>query len=332
MMNKESLGGWLGIVWLVFTLTSCGGAPAAPASVPDPPVVSSPPPTQPPPSNQPPAMPTVWTVTDLPPLDGMQTSWANAVNASGTVAGYSDDALGNAHATVWENGILRELGLGIAVAINDSGTVVGYSGADALMWQAGAVTNMGQWQPHGINNAGVVVGSDPTNATAVSWSPNTGLQIVSGCIDALAINNKGQIAGITNQVTAGICGHTDYQVPGAVYAINDSGMAVGVETFELDNADALVFPGDDIEVSALATGVNQWGWVVGQEIGEDPVGGWKKRLMGQSHPFVWSKDTGIQWLPMPPNGYVKGIHDRFIVGYGVTADGQTIHGILLEGQ
>ncbi len=100
------------------------------------------------------------------------------------------------------------------------------------------------------------------------------MQVVPGCQYALAINDKGQIAGIGTNFDAVICGGQDFGIQGAVGAINNSGLAVGYSPFG-DNAHAFVFPSTDL-VQSLATGVNDYGWVIGDSF--TPLGGVQARL------------------------------------------------------
>jgi probable HAF family extracellular repeat protein len=91
----------------------------------------------------------------------------------GQVAGQSLIADGGAHAFLWENGVMTDLGtLGSggssgANAINPAGQVVGYSGPPgnehASLWEKGVVTDLGTLggpfsQAYDINPAGQVVG------------------------------------------------------------------------------------------------------------------------------------------------------------------------------
>ncbi len=339
----------LWLLLLAVTVGCGGGQMSQPAlSVPPVPVASK----------KPPVLPVTWTVTDLPPLLGMLAAQANAVNSSGVAVGYSVDAAMMGHATQWVSGQPTELGPGIAVAINDTGLIAGYMldstfTVHAQLWGSGQVKDLGQWLPTAINSGGTVVGIRLTDNTAVMWSKRNGLQSVPGCSAALAISGKGTIAGITTGFNAGICGGQDYQVPGAVVALNDSGMAVGYQDLGNNQADALVFPGNDIATSALATGVNEWGWVVGEQLTSteavDVITGgsnvrsmlvrggmdWRRivhpRLSGNSQPFIWSQATGLTFLPQPLMTATD-ISGKRIVGAGLSTDGQSIHGVLLEGK
>lgn len=113
---------FLSVLWLA----GCGGQAATTgstsASAPAPTAPSAPPPSAPPP---PVSLPRSYVLTILPPVDGGTAAQAEAVNASGTVAGYSI-VNGRAEATLWRNGTAIDLGEGWAVAINDAGIAAGY--------------------------------------------------------------------------------------------------------------------------------------------------------------------------------------------------------------
>lgn len=327
--------------WLLLLLCTvgCGGQPAARLAGPPPtvpPVVTqpTPPPTVTPPDNS--SVPTDWTVTDLVPLPGHTGAQANAVNKSGMAVGYSINPDGVPHAVYWADGQVIELGIGVATAINDSGVVVGYfsdggGNLHALWWSNGETRDMGDWLPTGINNHGFIVG---VSNDLRSMSSNGE---IPGCMAALGVNDSGQVAGISSVTdrTATICGQTDYGVVGAATAINGKGMAVGFREVdpETGDDDAMVWPGTDIEQHALATGVNDYGWVIGDQITEQSPPSlrdrlFKPRLAGTSHPFIWSKETGVTFLP-GELVTANGISGQFVVGAGLVGD--EIHGMLLTG-
>jgi uncharacterized membrane protein len=296
-----------------------------------------------------PNLPTSWTATDLPPLPNANAAQANAVNAAGRAVGYSVNN-GVAYATMWENGIPTELGPGVATAINDKDTTVGYRPGDgfmtvAVVWPGGDLGLLEGYDSTlatGISKKGVIVGVaynsfDTSQQVAFKWTEKGGMQVVPGCQNALAINDKGQIAGIGTNFDAVICGGQDFGIQGAVGAINNSGLAVGFSPFG-DNAHAFVFPSTDLGAQSTATGVNDYGWVIGDSF--TPLGGaqarlsvrahvarlFNPRLIGVSHPFVWSQKTGIVAL----EGIVtaNGINGKRIVGATVTGD-RFIHGVML---
>jgi probable HAF family extracellular repeat protein len=92
--------------------------------------------------------------TDLGTLPGFTGSAATGVNASGQIVGSCYDQGGLSRAFLWENGVMTDLGtLGgwssSAAAINDAGTVVGWSEANgwtqhAFAWDAaGGMRDLG---------------------------------------------------------------------------------------------------------------------------------------------------------------------------------------------
>lgn len=359
-------GLWMSVaIWvLIIWLTSCGGSPQASLQQP-----ATPPPTVIPPSvPPPPTIPHSWTMTDLTPLPGFNASQANAVNSAGTVVGYSESPDGTTKATEWVNGSAIDLGPGIATAINDSGQVVGYSlnqlslVITAHIWLNGSDTDLGPWLPNGINSSGTVVGDDGTQA--LEWTAAGGLVTIPGCTLATAVNNAGQVSGIATNGNATICGSVDYGQPGVATAINASGQTVGYLNPTPGTANAVLFPDTVLAQSGLATGINYLGWVVGETItsggtnaqsramgsqtGEDRTGDgrnpWLRgrfrhgglfrdaiaSLAGQSHPWIWSQQSGLIALP-DPLITAEGISGMRVVGAGMATDG-TIHGMLLEGK
>jgi hypothetical protein len=92
-----------------------------------------------------------------------------------------------------------------AIAINDSGTIVGSSGNHAFIWDKDTgMTDIGEFRTRDINNSGVVVGS---NGKAVVWDKNNGLMEIepislapykynyTGKGAAVAINDDGTVVG-----------------------------------------------------------------------------------------------------------------------------------------
>jgi probable HAF family extracellular repeat protein len=73
-------------------------------------------------------------IKDLGTLPGGSRSGAYNINAAGWIAGWSDDADGEAHAVVWRDGVIRDLGPGRAVGINNRGQVVGSAASQAMLW------------------------------------------------------------------------------------------------------------------------------------------------------------------------------------------------------
>jgi probable HAF family extracellular repeat protein len=176
---------------------------------------------------------------------GFGAAFAKAINNSGVVVGYSslysgNNNLGN-RAVVWSNGAMTNLGsLGtnasgvgssLAVAINGSGVVAGYSalynsigtslGDRAVVWSNGVMTNLGSLGTStsgsgnssavAINSSGVVAGSstlynaagDSFGQRAFVWRDGVMTNLGSlgaaknggGSSTAVAINNSGAVAG-----------------------------------------------------------------------------------------------------------------------------------------
>jgi probable HAF family extracellular repeat protein len=173
-------------------------------------------------------------MVDLLTLSGGGNSYAYAINASNQVVGESDSdyPLFNRprHAFLYSNGVMSDLGnsgiISRAYGINDSGQVVGGTATSyyndavyfAFLLSNGVLTNLDLGQLGGflsssvaksINNAGQVVGyyTTVTNSSATRhpfiWDEQNGMVDLNSLIDpnsgwtlidAVAINDKGQIA------------------------------------------------------------------------------------------------------------------------------------------
>jgi uncharacterized repeat protein (TIGR01451 family) len=153
--------------------------------------------------------------TDLGVLPGATTSWANDINNSGDVVGYSYATYALRRATLWRNGSIIDLGVlpgqseSTAEDINDHGRVVGTSGGRLFTWENGVMTDLGTIAANtamiarAINNNGDIVGyfglASSGSGTPFLWSNGafTDLNTVSGFsggCDAVDINDAGQIA------------------------------------------------------------------------------------------------------------------------------------------
>ena len=154
----------------------------------------------------------IYQVTDLGTLGG-SASIARAINDRGQVVGESTISTGENHAFIWENGLMRDLGLSpgdlfaAASDINNRGQVVGAGAADfsphALLWENGRVIDLGGTfsQAFAINNRGQIVGV--TSGGAALWQ-NGVLQILdtlSGGSEAFDINDNAVIVGYSTTAT-----------------------------------------------------------------------------------------------------------------------------------
>jgi uncharacterized membrane protein len=164
--------------------------------------------------------PVLWTSAAAAPIDlgtlaGTTTAGgqAMAINAGGTIAGWSRIAGGNAHATLWRTNtagaVTQRLDLGaltatttsFANALNNADTVVGTSDFRAFIWTAGTMTDLNtltaihnpDWKLEvatGINDAGWIVGT----GTYQGWPRAFLLKPVVACGPA-DFGSQGGIAG-----------------------------------------------------------------------------------------------------------------------------------------
>lgn len=223
---------------------------------------------------------TLWdgnTMTFLDRLGGSATAYA--INNLEQVVGSAyttDQAL---HAVLWNGTTATDLGalLGrgdsLAVAINDSGQIAGYSynnpdygGFRAVRWNGTTVIDLGtagldHSLAHGINNAGQVVGvaynEANTVAKAMLWNGTAAIELDAqgGDAWAYAINDAGQVVGVSackgcdTEYYATIWdGNTmtkldSLGVSSRALAINDSGHVVGNAQFAEGGSSAFLWNG-----------------------------------------------------------------------------------------
>jgi probable HAF family extracellular repeat protein len=224
-------------------------------------------------------------MTNLGTLGG-STGVGNGINASGQVAGYSQNAQGTYRAFLSNGGTLTDIGdLGggsaVAYAINDLGQVVGSAVTSGhanhpFLYSNGQMIDLGtlgspdgnSWwnSAQGINNKGAVTGTSydaDGNFFGFVWSNGTMTKL--GTLggpwsQGYAINNKGKITGLA--YTADGNAHAFIRnLRGTMkdlgtfagkfstvwgLGINDSGVVVGQSTFQ-DTYHAFVYRGGKIK-------------------------------------------------------------------------------------
>jgi len=213
---------------------------------------------------------------DLGTLGGAR-SWARAINSAGQVIGHSDTADGTTHAFLWTRGAvdgvpgnpeMKDLGtLGgqwsWAAAVNDAGTVTGYSQTTAGEWHAfrydsGGMQDLGTLGgglsfPSFLGGGGQVGGSSETTGGPFNafLAEGGGLQALAAPATtgstAIGINNAGEIVGESG--TADKKGYRAFRTgPGGLFdlgtlggtwswarAINNTGQIIGVSTLAGDS-------------------------------------------------------------------------------------------------
>jgi probable HAF family extracellular repeat protein len=148
--------------------------------------------------------------TTLPYLAGAEGNYASVaytINSNAEVAGSSSTNAGTFHAVTWTGQTVKDLGtLGgsnsAAYGINDSGEVVGFadnaSGVnEAFLYANNEMIDLGHGQANAINNSGQVVGLS-TNVPSGAFLYSSGVMYDlggSGNFIPLAINDSGTIVG-----------------------------------------------------------------------------------------------------------------------------------------
>jgi len=209
------------------------------------------------------------------PVPGGGASGASDINDAGVIVGAAATADGERRACLWEEGSITYLGtLGgwsSALAINESGQVVGYSEISAgsnqhhaFLWEDGVMMDLGTLGgdlslASDINDLGQVVGPAETaegKRHAFLWEDGVmmDLGVLPGMeeSDAYAINNRGQVVG----VSWGRGGSPFLWEDGVMYDLND------------------LIPPDCGWRLHEAVDINDAGWIVGQGIFKyDPYSG-----------------------------------------------------------
>src|SRR5688500_7983790 len=226
------------------------------------------------------------TATGFPPGSIGFVSGANAINASGQVAGTSSfSGLGGgstSRASVWSGGspTLLQPASGYTSSqgfgINNTGQVVGFSSTGCCavaptLWSGGTATNLGTLGgsaglAFGVNSSGQAVGmstiAGDTANHATLWSGGSIIDL--GAQRAVAINDAGQIVGQ-----------------------GSSAGGSGGATFWNSSASGPIDLGWGSGFNAIANDLNGAGFVVGMgAIGES----W---ALGSEHGLLWDGSTSF---------------------------------------
>jgi probable HAF family extracellular repeat protein len=258
-------------------------------------------------------------MTSLGTLGGAY-SYAQGINNVGQVVGYSD-GLGPSSdymPFLWSNGTMTQLSQpgngGLALAINDSGLVVGFSiaAASAAYWSNGTqyLFPNTYCSAHDVNNSGQIV------AGAFLWDNGTAIPL-NPFVDAVAINDASQVVGITSDERAALWSNGNVTDIGPalysgsvsqIFDINNAGQVVGAGLLD-NNSPYLWDNGTVIDLNSL---VNESGWTLSKAYGindlEYIVG--EGIFNGQMHAFLLTPDYETP-APVPEPSTI------FLLGTGI---------------
>lgn len=219
--------------------------------------------------------------TTLNPL-----SYATANNDSGQMAGITNS--GGTHAARWDGSVMKDLGtLGggqsNATGINDSGYVVGYSqkagsnGWFATAWVGDAAIDLGGGSNsygYAVNNKGQVAGYSQKDGMghATIWS-ETGEIVLSphstAHTNAYGINDAGDVVGYAWDLNS-------VNQPYTRATLWEDGLQIDLNEFLSESAK------NNGWILAVANGINDQGWVVGDAV---------NMISGETHGFLLSHEV-----------------------------------------
>lgn len=216
---------------------------------------------------------------------GITRSMAHDINDSGMIVGSSTAGINGRVATMWDLsgnrtvlGDARDYDFSTAYAINNNGTIVGFSERDgtfektATHWENGVIRDLGaEMRAQGdsvawdINSSGTVVGQAPINAPGFAhgfvWDN------VNGGVQAGTINMGGANLGIND---AGFfVGHSFFFGDPNTAMVSMPDGRGGYQTIQL---------GPPGQVFSLATAVSNTGMIVGHTDFGAPEGSWQAAI------------------------------------------------------
>lgn len=247
-----------------------------------------------------------YSVVDMGSLGGGVSDLC-AINSAGMVVGDSFTSSGTAaEAFIYSNGAMANLQTtvgspGHALAINNAGTIVGWSGTRAayVLYSNGTISNLNASDATGINNSGTIVGDFATNTGSNhGFSESDGVKTDLGTLGgseswAAAINDSGTVAGRSYLPGDGAYHAFRYSngmmtdiTPSAslgwATAINNAGTIVGNYTISGSSYAYASSSGVLITICpGTAYAINNSGEIVGREMQIGSFG-------NTSYPFIFS--------------------------------------------
>ncbi len=303
----------------------------------------------------------MYEMIDLGTLGGA-SSQGLGIDNHGRVLGWSRNASGEGRIFLWEDGVLRDLGVdGVtdlsSIDMNRKGEIAGVSNAGgtrhAFHYAAGVVRHLGFRDAVAINDRGEILGFDQSAAAPylpVVWENGTtrDLEPAGSYSRPRALNNRGEAVG-----EVGLPGgaqairwfadgsYEQAALPGALGctagAINDRGQAIGYCDTATEGPgflwedgvmlDLSVDPGPGHSVEPVA--INERGQVAG-------LFAWNSLTRGFFwENGVWTDLGGLPGIVLPPgygfNVYPRDLNDQGqVVGQITFTTGAPSHAFLWE--